>query len=71
MCYLVAKKRNSIGCYALRTKHGKELVALKKKINLVNELQVITISKPSAYGEYAPYSFAQSEDEFLRLVKTL
>lgn len=71
MCYVVVKKRNSLGCCALRTKHGKALVELKKKIPIVNELQVITISKPAAYGEYAPYTFAHSEEELLALVNDL
>lgn len=71
MCYIVVKKRNELGCLAFRTKHGKSLVALKKKIPVMNELQIITISKPSAYGEYAPYTFVHSEDELLDLVKTL
>lgn len=71
MCYVVAKKRNALGCYALRTKHGKELVALKKKLSPKEELQIVTISKPSAYGEYAPYIIAHSEEEFLGLVKAL
>ena len=62
------KERNALGCYALRTKHGKSLVELKKKIPTIKELQVITISKPSAYGEYAPYTFADSEEELLALV---
>lgn len=62
------EERNALGCYALRTKHGKSLVELKKKIPTIKELQAITISKPSAYGEYAPYTFADSEEELLALV---
>lgn len=30
MCYLIAKDRNAHGCIALKTTHGKKLVALKK-----------------------------------------
>ena len=30
MCYLVAKDRDAHGCFALKTKHGKHLVELKK-----------------------------------------
>lgn len=71
MCYVVVKKRNSLGCCALQTKHGKALVELKKKIPAKDELQVITISKPSAYGEYAPYTFAHSEEELLAMVSNL
>lgn len=71
MCYVVAKKRNGIGSCAFRTKHGKELVLLKKKIKPQKELQIVTISKPSAFGEYAPYKFAQTEEEFFELVSEL
>lgn len=70
MCYIVIKKRNSLGCYAFKTKHGKELVALKKKITK-NELEVITISSPAEYGEYTPYTFVHSEEELLALVNKL
>ena len=68
MCYVVVKKRNSLGCCAYRTQHGKKLVELKNKIPAKSELQVITISKPSAYNEYAPYVFAHSESELLEMV---
>lgn len=51
MCYVVAKKRNGIGSCAFRTKHGKELVLLKKKIKPQKELQIVTISKPSTFGD--------------------
>ena len=35
MCYLVAKDINKRGCVALKTKHGPELVALKKELILL------------------------------------
>jgi len=27
-------------------------------------IQIIVISRPTAYGEYAPYSFVDTEEEF-------
>ena len=33
MCYLIAKDRESHGCYALKTEHGKSIVELKRKLN--------------------------------------
>ena len=27
-------------------------------------IQLVTISRPTAYGEYAPYRFVHSEEEF-------
>ena len=71
MCYLVAKNKNSHGCYALKTKHGKQLVEMKKRMNakVANKgIQLVTISRPTAYGEYAPYSFVNDEKEFERIV---
>ena len=67
MCYLIAKDFNKIGSYALQTKHGQQLVDLKKKIISkigYKNIQLVTISRPSAYGEYEPYHFATSEQDF-------
>ena len=67
MCYLVAKKFGSVGCSALQTTHGQHLVELKKRIIDkvgTDKIQLVTISRPSAYGEYEPYHFCDTEDEF-------
>jgi len=74
VCYLIAKKFNSIGCLALQTSHGQHLVDFKRKI--INEvgtdkIQLVTISRPSAYGEYEPYQFVDTEQEFEQKVKRL
>ena len=74
MCYLIAKDRNAHGCYALKTTQGKHLVELKRKLNKAvgyKGVQLVTISRPSAYGEYAPYHFVDTETEFHMLVKSL
>jgi len=71
VCYLIAKDKNKHGCYALKTMHGKQLVDLKRKLNQAvagKGIQLVTISRPTAYGEYAPYSFAETEQEFEKLV---
>ena len=34
-------------------------------------VQLVTISRPTAYGEYAPYHFVDTEEEFKVLVKGL
>ena len=63
MCYLVAKDRNAHGCFALKTTHGKHLVELKRELNRevgYKGVQLVTISRPTAYGEYAPYHFVDS-----------
>ena len=66
-CYLIAKKFDDIRCVALQTQHGRHLADFKKK--LMDEVgyetvQLITISRPSAYGEYEPYEFVDTEEEF-------
>ena len=53
MCYLVAKDRNAHGCFALKTTHGKHLVELKRELNRevgYKGVQLVTISRPTAYG---------------------
>lgn len=67
MCYVIAKNFNSTGSIALQINHGKKLVDLKKKILSkigYDNIQLVTISRPSAYVEYEPYLFANSETDF-------
>lgn len=67
MCYVVAKDRNKKGCIALKAKIGKQLSAYTKSLNEVlprEGIQIIVISRPTAYGEYSPYTFVNTEDEF-------
>ena len=74
MCYLIAKDRESHGCYALKTEHGKSIVELKRKLNKAvgyKGVQLVTLSRPTAFGEYATYHFIDTEEEFERLVMAL
>ncbi len=45
----------------------------KKLIRSVgyDSIQLVTISRPSAYGEYEPYHFLKTEQEFEEAVKNL
>ena len=55
MCYLIAKDRDAHGCFALKTTHGRHLVELKRELNKAvgyKGIQLVTISRPTAYGEY-------------------
>lgn len=66
MCCLIAKKCDVHGCIALKTTHGQHLADFKYALdNAVNgsRIQLMTISRPTAYGEYAPYRFVHSEAE--------
>lgn len=66
MCYLIAKRFKKSGCIALQTEPGEEMAdfadALQEKLGY--DIQIITISRPTAYGEYEPYHFVHSYDEF-------
>ena len=66
MCYLIAKNIDDEGCVALRTTHGKHLSSFKKSLMEkvgYDKIQLVTISRPSAYEEYEPYRFGKSEVE--------
>ncbi len=71
MCYILVKNINKRGCIAMKTRHGTKLVDLKRKLEELADVdtQVVLISRPSAYGEYSPYSFAESEEELLDTVQ--
>ncbi len=74
MCYLIAKKFNDVGCLALQTNHGQHLADFKKKLISeigTDKIQLVTISRPSAFGEYEPYSFVDTEQEFEQEVRKL
>ncbi|MBX9165710.1 hypothetical protein HCG64_11865 [Coprobacillus sp. K06] len=66
MCYLVAKRINKTGCIALQTEPGEEMAKFANRIQerLGYDIEIITISRPTAYGEYEPYHFVSSYEEF-------
>ena len=71
MCYLVAKSIDAVGCVAWRTTHGKHLSEFKRKLEQTvgyDKIQLVTISRPSAYGEYEPYRFVDTKEEFAEAV---
>lgn len=35
------------------------------------KIQLVTISRPSAYGEYEPYHFVESKEEFFVAVENM
>ena len=66
MCYLVAKRMNKTGCITLQTEPGEEMAKFADRIQerLGYDIEFITISRPTAYGEYEPYHFVNSYEEF-------
>lgn len=74
MCYLIAKKFGDAGCVALQTEHGQHLVDFETKLMEsvgYDKIQLVVISRPSVYGEYEPYSFVNTEQEFETAVKNM
>ena len=71
MDYLIARDREGHGCIALKIKYGKHLVELKRRLNQAvgyKGIELITASRPTAYG---PYQFIDTEQEFEQLVRDL
>lgn len=71
MCYLIAKKFNDVGCLAIQMTHGQHLAEFKNRLIQTvgyDTIQLVTISRPSAYGEYEPYHFVDTEQEFEKIV---
>lgn len=74
MCYLIAKKIDEIGSIAFKTTHGKQLSEFKRQIERkigYNKIQLVTISRPSAYGEYEPYRFVDTKEDFEKSVEQM
>jgi len=71
---LIAKKVDEIGSLALQITHGSHLVEFKEKLIQdigYDKIQLVTISRPSAYGEYEPYQFIETEQLFEKAVKNM
>lgn len=53
MCYLIAKRMNKPGCIALQTEPGEEMAKFADRIQekLGYDIEIITISRPTAYEE--------------------
>lgn len=71
MCYLVAKKFDSVGCLAVQAERGKALSALVSYLGLKTldkGIQILTVSSMDAYGEYKPYEIVGTEKEFINKV---
>ena len=74
MCYLIAKEFDKQGCIAVKTRHGEKLSNIVEELNeKVSDkgVQLVTISRPSAYGEYEPYEIVESMDDFTEKVLKL
>jgi hypothetical protein len=61
------------GSIAVEVWKGCDVVGIKKEVGQMVGLDVelITVSRLEAYGEYAPYKVVNGVDEFLREVQEL
>lgn len=73
MCYLIAKRMNKTGCVALQTEPGEDMAKFADRIQerLGYDIEIITITRPTAYGEYEPYHFVKSYEEFSKQASLL
>ena len=74
MCYLIAKRFDDQGCIAIKTEYGKRLSSFTRELQDeigLNGVQLVTISRPSAYGEYEPYQMMETMDEFREKVLSM
>lgn len=68
MTYLIAKRFDAPGFLAVRTEAGKSLAGLvseSSKKYLEKGVQILTLSEPEVYGEYKPYRYVDSLEEFI------
>ncbi len=80
MSYLVAWSADKKESVAIEMQIGEHLATYKRRIaselheqygDSSDKIELMTISRPAAYGEYAPYRFAETEDEFEDAVREL
>ncbi|MBU5255827.1 DUF6718 family protein [Tissierella praeacuta] len=73
MCYLIAKRFNESGSIALKTTRCKELANFADNFQeeIGYDIQLVTITRPSAYNEYEPYQFVNSYEEFEKEVNLI
>ena len=74
MCYLVVNNFGERGSIAVQMQHGPRLRSLTHYIEEVRKgkgSQIITLSNPDAYKEYAPYDICSDEAEFVQKVLSM
>lgn len=56
----------------VNSKESEALTQLKHQVSEITEkskIEIITISRPEAYGEYSPYRIMGTKEEFIKEVK--
>ena len=65
---LIAKRVHEKGCIAFQTvqsQHLAELVTQLGHETIDHGIDILTVSSTALWGEYGPYSFVESETEFV------
>lgn len=73
MKYIVARKLNTIGCYAYKVKENEivELLDYLTTETIEKDIEVFITNAPETYGEYKPYKFIENKKEFINRVLKL
>ena len=74
MSYILAKDVNKHGCVALEASLGEDLVKLSNELDQMvfgKGIQIVVISRPTAFGEYAPYKIVSTKEELINAVKKM
>ncbi len=71
---LIAKRAGERGCIAFRTvqsQHLAELVTQLGRETIDHGIEILTVSSTEMWGEYGPYSFVESEAEFVGKIRAM
>lgn len=74
MYYLIARTETGTRSLVLPVAQGTELVTLKETIQKdlpEKDIQLFTVSRPSAYSEYEPFQFVDNPEEFIYEIRNL
>lgn len=73
MKYIVARKLKTIGCYAYNVKEKEIQEFLNYLITktLEKDIEVFITNAPEVYGEYKPYKFIESKEDFINIIFSL
>ncbi|MGG5462582.1 DUF6718 family protein [Clostridium sp. B9] len=71
MKYIVARKLNTIGCYAFKVKDIDivELFEYLTTETLEKNIEIFITNALESYGEYKPYKFIENKEEFINSIK--
>lgn len=68
--YIVAKMFDEPGCFCYKCKTDKEMFSLPDYLELIRKkgMQIVLLNNTEVYSEYAPYTFIEDLDSFVKQV---